>query len=165
MSYIAFSYWTRFAARFLRTPCPGRRSWAHPLVGLFFGLGGAYRSQSARPAWQQTGTNWSNPEGASSPSGLLRISPRSTAEPSHTSYASASAHVGAGLADHDGGTWAASGRPPDLAPRRGATRSSYGSVAWSLCTTTHPLYTRFNNIIGTSLSEATMRPNPRSSTG
>ena len=30
----------------------------------------------------------------------------------------------------------------------------------SLCTTTHPLYTRFTKIMGTSISEATMRPNP-----
>ena len=30
-----------------------------------------------------------------------------------------------------------------------------------LCTTVHPLRTRVFNIFGTSLSEATMRPNPR----
>jgi hypothetical protein len=35
-----------------------------------------------------------------------------------------------------------------------------GSAAFSHCTTTHPLYTRFANIIGASISEATMRPNP-----
>ena len=34
-----------------------------------------------------------------------------------------------------------------------------GSVALSLCTTAHPLHTRFTKIIGTSISEATMRPN------
>jgi hypothetical protein len=32
----------------------------------------------------------------------------------------------------------------------------------SLCTTTHPLYTMIANIFGASVSEATMRPNPRS---
>jgi hypothetical protein len=31
----------------------------------------------------------------------------------------------------------------------------------SLCTTAHPLYTIFTKIIGASISEATMRPNPR----
>jgi hypothetical protein len=36
-----------------------------------------------------------------------------------------------------------------------------GSVSLSLCTTAHPLYTRFTNIFGASISEATMRPNPR----
>jgi hypothetical protein len=36
------------------------------------------------------------------------------------------------------------------------------AVALSLCTTAHPLYTRFTNIFGTSISEATMRPNPTS---
>jgi hypothetical protein len=30
-----------------------------------------------------------------------------------------------------------------------------------ICTTAHPLHTRFANIFGTSISEATMRPNPR----
>jgi hypothetical protein len=36
-----------------------------------------------------------------------------------------------------------------------------GLVALSLCrTTAHPLHTRFANIFGTSVSEATMRPNP-----
>ena len=33
-------------------------------------------------------------------------------------------------------------------------------VALSLCTTAHPPDTRFTKIIGTSISEATMRPNP-----
>ena len=36
-----------------------------------------------------------------------------------------------------------------------------GSAAWSLCTTAHLLYTRFATIFGASISEATMRPNPR----
>jgi hypothetical protein len=41
--------------------------------------------------------------------------------------------------------------------------STSGSVALSLCTTTtHPLHTRFTKIVGTSISEAMMRPNPRS---
>jgi hypothetical protein len=31
----------------------------------------------------------------------------------------------------------------------------------SLCTTAHPLYNRIVNIFGTSISETTMRPNPR----
>ena len=34
-------------------------------------------------------------------------------------------------------------------------------VGRSLCTTAYPLYTVFANIIGTFMSEATMRPNPR----
>jgi hypothetical protein len=37
------------------------------------------------------------------------------------------------------------------------------SVALSLCTTAHPLHTRIANIFGTSISETTMRPNPRRS--
>jgi hypothetical protein len=41
-------------------------------------------------------------------------------------------------------------------------RSYSGSVALSLRTTAHPLHTRFTDIFGTSVSEATMRPNPRS---
>ena len=36
-----------------------------------------------------------------------------------------------------------------------------GSVALSLCTTAHPLHTRFANIFGASVPETTMRPNPR----
>jgi hypothetical protein len=36
-----------------------------------------------------------------------------------------------------------------------------GSAASSLCTTAPPLYTRCTNIFGASVSEATMRPNPR----
>ena len=36
-----------------------------------------------------------------------------------------------------------------------------GPIALSLCTTAHPLYTRFTNIIGASIFEPTMRPNPR----
>ena len=35
-----------------------------------------------------------------------------------------------------------------------------GAVALSLCTTAHPLHTRFAKRIGTSISEATMRPKP-----
>jgi hypothetical protein len=46
-------------------------------------------------------------------------------------------------------------------PRR--RRSSWGSVALLLCTTVHLLHTGFANIFGTSVSEATMRPNPRPS--
>jgi hypothetical protein len=62
------------------------------------------------------------------------------------------------------------------------TRSAQGSVALSLCTTTHPLHTIFTNIssyhiftpyslthlhtictnLGASASEATVRPDPRS---
>ena len=34
----------------------------------------------------------------------------------------------------------------------------------SLCTTAHPLHTRFTNISGASVSETTVRPNPRSET-
>jgi hypothetical protein len=37
----------------------------------------------------------------------------------------------------------------------------FGSVALSLCTTAHPLHTRFANISGTCISEAVMRPNPK----
>jgi hypothetical protein len=40
-------------------------------------------------------------------------------------------------------------------------RWSQGAVAFSLCTTAHPLYTRFANIFGASISETTIRPNPR----
>ena len=36
-----------------------------------------------------------------------------------------------------------------------------GSAALSLCTTARPLHTRFTNIFVASISEATMRPNPR----
>jgi hypothetical protein len=36
-----------------------------------------------------------------------------------------------------------------------------GSVAFSLCTTVHPLHTRFAKRIGAPVSETTMRPNPR----
>jgi hypothetical protein len=43
--------------------------------------------------------------------------------------------------------------------------SSQGLVALSLCTGAPPLYTRFANIFGASVSEMTMRPNPRSSRG
>jgi hypothetical protein len=40
-------------------------------------------------------------------------------------------------------------------------RCDWGSVASSLCTTAPPLHTRFMNRFGASISEATMRPNPR----
>jgi hypothetical protein len=62
------------------------------------------------------------------------------------------------------------GRPnAGLAPAarsRSSTGSSssrcwQGSVALSLCTTADPLYTTFTNIFGTSISEATLRPDPR----
>jgi hypothetical protein len=46
-----------------------------------------------------------------------------------------------------------------LLVRRGPVR---GSVALSLCTTDHQLYARFTNIFDGSISETTMRPNPRS---
>jgi hypothetical protein len=51
---------------------------------------------------------------------------------------------------------------PSCVRLRPAGRSAWGSVASSLCTTAYPLHTRFTNLIGTSASEATMRPNPRS---
>jgi hypothetical protein len=38
---------------------------------------------------------------------------------------------------------------------------SSGSVALSLCTTAHPIHTRFSNIFGISISESAMPPNPR----
>jgi hypothetical protein len=41
-------------------------------------------------------------------------------------------------------------------------RSARGSVALSRCTAARPVHTRFANILGASISEATMRPNPRS---
>jgi hypothetical protein len=41
------------------------------------------------------------------------------------------------------------------------TLSAQGSAALSLCTIAHPLHTRIANIFGTSISEVTMRPNPR----
>ena len=40
--------------------------------------------------------------------------------------------------------------------------STSGSAASSLSTTAHPLHTRLAKILGASVSEATMRPNPRS---
>jgi hypothetical protein len=46
-------------------------------------------------------------------------------------------------------------------PERAAQRLGEGSVALSRCTTAHPFYTRFINIFGPSISETTMRPNPR----
>ena len=46
----------------------------------------------------------------------------------------------------------------------GEPSSTYGSVALSRCTTAHPLHTRSTKIFGASIkfSEATMRPNPTS---
>jgi hypothetical protein len=43
--------------------------------------------------------------------------------------------------------------------------SSQGSAALSLCSTGDPLYTRFAKRVGASISETTMRPNPRLVTG
>jgi hypothetical protein len=46
------------------------------------------------------------------------------------------------------------------APEKRPGVAAWGSVASSLCTTAlNPLYTRFSKIIGTSISEATMKPN------
>jgi hypothetical protein len=45
--------------------------------------------------------------------------------------------------------------------RPASRRSVLGSVALALCATAHLLYTRLTKRIGTSTSEATMRPNPR----
>ena len=39
-------------------------------------------------------------------------------------------------------------------------RLEQGSVALSLCAPTHPIYTRFTNLFGASVFEATMRPHP-----
>jgi hypothetical protein len=36
-----------------------------------------------------------------------------------------------------------------------------GSATLSLCTAAHPLHTGVANVLGVSISEATMRPNPR----
>jgi hypothetical protein len=47
-------------------------------------------------------------------------------------------------------------RPQPLRQRR-----EEGSVALSRCTTAHPLHTGFANIFDASVSEATLRPNPR----
>jgi hypothetical protein len=41
----------------------------------------------------------------------------------------------------------------------------HGSVALSLCNTTHPLHTEHTNIFGAFISATTMRPNPRSRRG
>jgi hypothetical protein len=62
----------------------------------------------------------------------------------------------------------ARGRPaalPRLHAGGAAPGSPQGSVALSLCTTARPRYTRCTNIFGTSVSEATMRPNPTSPAG
>ena len=48
---------------------------------------------------------------------------------------------------------------------RSGRRRTSGSVALSLCTTAHPLYTRIASIFGASTSEAIMRPNPRQTRG
>jgi hypothetical protein len=52
-------------------------------------------------------------------------------------------------------------RSPSAASSTSA-RSRQGSVALSLCTAAHPRHTRFTNIFGASVSEATVRPGPRS---
>jgi hypothetical protein len=44
-------------------------------------------------------------------------------------------------------------------------RPVVGPVALSLCTTAHLFYTRFTNIFGAFISEATMRPDPSLATG
>ena len=44
------------------------------------------------------------------------------------------------------------------------TRHAQGLVALSLCTAAHPLHTRFTNMFAASVSEATLRPNPRHET-
>jgi hypothetical protein len=43
---------------------------------------------------------------------------------------------------------------------RRALHAGEGSAALSLCTTAHPLHTRFTNIFDASVSEATMRLSP-----
>jgi hypothetical protein len=62
-------------------------------------------------------------------------------------------------------TWSPSSRRASSSRRSSAARSTQGSVALSLCTSAHPLHTRFTKIIGASISEPTMRPNPRSTSG
>jgi hypothetical protein len=58
---------------------------------------------------------------------------------------------------------AARAAPPGLGAGGGRRQGrAWGSVALSLCTTAHPLYTGIANIFGASIPEATMRPNPRS---
>ena len=47
-----------------------------------------------------------------------------------------------------------------LGPRHAGRAVSDGSVASSLCTSAHSLHTVFTNILGTSVSETTMRPDP-----
>jgi hypothetical protein len=65
-----------------------------------------------------------------------------------------------------GSTPAAAGRAKRTrSPSSARRRSAYnyiGSVALSLCTTAHPLYTRFTNIFGAFISEVTRWPRPRS---
>ena len=51
---------------------------------------------------------------------------------------------------------------PSSAPRPAwSARCAQGSVALSLCTAAHPLYSGFANRFGAPMSEAIMRPNPR----
>ena len=51
---------------------------------------------------------------------------------------------------------------PDLVAVEGwVSRRGQGSAALSLCTTAHPAHTRFTNVFGPCVSEATMRPDPR----
>jgi hypothetical protein len=56
--------------------------------------------------------------------------------------------------------------PPATGWFTGETYAPHGSTVMfglgaSLCTTNHSIHTRFTNIFGTSISETTMRPNPR----
>jgi hypothetical protein len=77
--------------------------------------------------------------------------------------------VGAGAADAIGRKWlVAVGRMgtalfflSSYLARTMRQQFVQGSVALLRCTTTHPLHTRFTTIIGASISEPTMRPNPR----
>jgi hypothetical protein len=53
-------------------------------------------------------------------------------------------------------------RPPPSPPRASFSRPTWRSVAYlSLCTADRPLYTRCAKVFGGSVSETTMRPNPR----
>ena len=52
------------------------------------------------------------------------------------------------------------GREAELAAALAREQVRWGSVALSLRTTAHPLYTSFTARLGTSVSKATMRPNP-----
>ena len=53
-------------------------------------------------------------------------------------------------------------RAPEGPARARSLYISHLYIALSLCTTAHPLYTRFTIMFGTPMSEPTMRPNPRS---